>query len=212
MPSRGRGSKWGAGAAANGPGCGRNWLACGVTVCDDLPTMKWRTKPELTPRESANEARDTRDRKVPKLIAPPPAIFAIAIIAGAIVNRVYGFGSGGGGIWSFGGGAVIALGVAISFWSIQQYRLINTSPDPKHRAQALVIAGPYRFSRNPLYIAAALMHVGFGIAVNMPGIVFAVIPALFILRKGVILREEDYLEDLFGDEYLTYKARVRRWF
>ncbi len=212
MPSRGRGSKCCAGAAANGPEPARNWLACGVTVCDDLPAMKWRTKPELTPRESANEERDTRDRQVPKLVAPPPAIFAIAIIAGAIVNRVYGFGSGGGGPWSIGGGGVIVLGVALSFWSIQQYRLANTSPDPKHRAQALVTGGPYRFSRNPLYVAAALMHVGFGIAVNMPGIVFAVIPALFILRKGVILREENYLEDLFGEEYLTYQARVRRWF
>ena len=174
--------------------------------------MKWRAKPEFTPRERAAEERDTRDRQVPKVVAPPPAIFAVAIIVGAIVNRLYGFGSGGGGPWSFGGGAVIVLGVAISFWAIQQYRRANTSPDPKHRVQALVTGGPYRYSRNPLYIAAALMHVGFGIAVNMPGIVFAVIPALFILRKGVILREEDYLEELFGEEYLRYKARVRRWF
>ena len=56
------------------------------------------------------------------------------------------------------------------------------------------------------------MQVGFGIAVNMPGIVFAVIPALYILRKGVVLREETYLEDLFGEEYVAYKTQVRRWF
>ena len=106
----------------------------------------------------------------------------------------------------------IVLGVALSFWTIQQYRRAKTSPDPKHQAKALVTEGPYRYSRNPLYIATALMHVGFGIAVNMPGIVFAVIPALYILRRGVVLREEVYLEDLFGEEYLSYKAAVRRWF
>lgn len=201
-----------AGAPANGPKGFRKWLAWRAAVCDDLPAMKWWTKPVLAPRDRAREERDARDRQVPKLVAPPPAIFAVAIIVGAIVNKVYGFGSGGGGPWSFGGAAVIVLGVALSFWSIQQYRRAKTSPDPKHRAEALVTEGPYRYSRNPLYIATALMHVGFGIAVNMPGIVFAVIPALYILRKGVVLREEVYLEDLFGDEYLGYKAAVRRWF
>lgn len=166
----------------------------------------------MTPRDGVDDERNARDRQVPKLVAPPPAIFAVAIIVGAIVNRVYGFGSGGGGAWSFGGGAVIVLGIALSFWSIQQYRRANTSPDPKHRTEALVTGGPYRYSRNPIYIATALMQVGFGIAVNMPGIVFAVIPALYILRKGVVLREEAYLEDLFGEEYLAYVSQVRRWF
>ncbi len=174
--------------------------------------MKWWTKTVLTPRDRAGGERDARESQVPKLVAPPPAIFAVAIIVGAIVNRAYGFGGGGGGVWSFGGGAVIVLGVALSFWSIQQYRRANTSPDPKHRAEALVTGGPYRYSRNPIYIATALMQVGFGIAVNMPGVVFAVIPALYILRKGVILREEAYLEELFGEEYKDYKSQVRRWF
>lgn len=187
-------------------------LAWRATVCDYPRAMKWWTKAVAAPRDAADEARDARDRQVPKLVAPPPAIFAVAIIVGAIVNRAYGFGSGGGGVWSFGGGAVIVLGVALSFWSIQQYRRANTSPDPKHRAEALVTGGPYRYSRNPIYIATALMHVGFGIAVNMPGIVFALIPALYILRKGVVLREETYLEDLFGEEYEAYKTQVRRWF
>lgn len=189
----------------------RKWLACGATVCDHLPAMRWRTKPELTPRETAEEQRDTRERQVPNLIAPPPAIFAVAIIVGAIVNKAYGFGSGGGGLPSFVGLALIVQGLALSFWAIQQYRRAKTSPDPKHRAEALVTGGPYRYSRNPLYIATALMQVGFGIAVNMPGIVMAVIPALLVLRKGVILREETYLEGLFGEAYLQYKARVRRW-
>ncbi len=198
--------------ARNRHGRARKWLARRATVCDYSPAMKWWTKAVAAPRDAADEARDARDRQVPKLVAPPPAIFAVAIIVGAIVNRVYGFGSGGGGVWSFGGGAVVVLGIALSFWSIQQYRLANTSPDPKHRAVALVTGGPYRYSRNPLYIAAALMQVGFGIAVNMPGIVFAVFPALYILRKGVVLREETYLEDLFGEEYVAYTAQVRRWF
>ncbi|MCH8182841.1 MAG: isoprenylcysteine carboxylmethyltransferase family protein [Proteobacteria bacterium] len=174
--------------------------------------MKWRTKSGLAPRGGTVNEDGARDRRVPKRVATPPAIFVVAIVVGAIVNKAYGFGSGGGGPWSFGGAAVIVLGVALSFWSIQEFRHAKTSPNPKHRAQALVTEGPYRYSRNPLYMAAAIMHLGFGIAVNMPGIVFALIPALYILRKSVILREESDLEETFGEAYLSYKTRVRRWF
>ena len=60
--------------------------------------MKWSIKPELTPREKAEEERGKQARQVPKIVAPPPAIFAVAIIGGALVNRSYG--------WAFGGGFV----------------------------------------------------------------------------------------------------------
>lgn len=173
--------------------------------------MKWSIKPELTPREKAEVERGKQARQVPKILAPPPAIFAVAIIGGALVNRSYGWAFGGGGPRQVAGLAVIAIGLSASFWAMQQYRLAKTSPDPKHRADALVTTGPYRHSRNPLYLAAAIMGAGLGVAMNMPGIVLALGLALLVLRNGVILREETYLEDLFGEAYLSYKARVRRW-
>ena len=173
--------------------------------------MKWRIRPPLSPREKAQEERDKRDRRVPKLVVPPPAIYAAAIVAGVVINRIAGWDFGGGGLRVLLGLALVALGLALSFWSIQQYRHAETSPEPKHQATALVTGGPYAYSRNPIYLASALMQAGFGVAVDMPWIVIAVLPALIVMRNAVIEREEAYLENLFGEEYVSYKGRVRRW-
>ena len=173
--------------------------------------MKWKIRPELSPREKEQEERNKMARRLPKLAAPPPAIYAVAIMAGAVIDSITGWDFGGGGGRIIAGLAVIGLGLALSFWSIQQYRLAETSPDPKHQAVALVTDGPYARSRNPIYLASALMQLGFGVAINAPWIVIALLPALLFLRGGVIVREEAYLESLFGEEYASYKREVRRW-
>jgi protein-S-isoprenylcysteine O-methyltransferase Ste14 len=76
---------------------------------------------------------------------------------------------------------------------------------------AIVVGGPFRFSRNPIYSSMILLHVGAGIwTTSLWFFVLAAISAA-LLTWGVILREERYLERKFGDGYLSYKSRVRRW-
>ena len=90
-------------------------------------------------------------------------------------------------------------------------RQAGTNVDPYRPATAIVTGGPYRFTRNPIYVGFTLMYVGIFALAN------ALLPILLLpavqqlMRRGVIEREERYLERKFGDEYLQYKERVRRW-
>ncbi len=74
----------------------------------------------------------------------------------------------------------------------------------------LVTDGIFRFSRNPMYVALTLLYSGIGAWVNSLWIVLCLAPVLVVMHQGVIRREERYLEDKFGDEYLGYKFEVGR--
>jgi protein-S-isoprenylcysteine O-methyltransferase Ste14 len=75
----------------------------------------------------------------------------------------------------------------------------------------IVEAGPYKYSRNPIYVGMALMLVGIGLAVGSAWTILMVVPFLAIIRTGVIAREERYLAAKFGADYDGYRSRVRRW-
>jgi protein-S-isoprenylcysteine O-methyltransferase Ste14 len=109
-------------------------------------------------------------------------------------------------------GIVLALaGLTLGGWFVISFRRAGTAIDPYHPSTALVTSGPFRFSRNPGYLSMATMFVGIALALN------AIWPFLFlpvvlvIVQRGVIEREERYLESTFGDAYRKYKAHTRRW-
>lgn len=69
----------------------------------------------------------------------------------------------------------------------------------------------FQYSRNPTYLSLTLLHVGLALVLGMPWVLLMVVPAAALTQWGVVLREEQYLESKFGEEYLRYKTRVRRW-
>jgi protein-S-isoprenylcysteine O-methyltransferase Ste14 len=77
---------------------------------------------------------------------------------------------------------------------------------------AIATDGPYRFTRNPIYLGMFLGLTGLAIGFNSLWILVAMVPFYFVIRHGVVAREEAYLERKFGEVYLGYKSRVRRWF
>ena len=87
----------------------------------------------------------------------------------------------------------------------------GTSPDPGQPTKKIVAEGPFRFTRNPIYVSFTLTYLGITMSVNALWSVLFLPVGLLIVRHGVIAREERYLERKFGPEYLQYKARVRRW-
>jgi len=87
----------------------------------------------------------------------------------------------------------------------------HTSVDPVKPTTALVTEGPYRYSRNPIYVALTLLYLGVAFLVNALWILLLVVPVLLVMRYGVIAREEAYLTRKFGDAYRQYTAQVRRW-
>ncbi len=90
-------------------------------------------------------------------------------------------------------------------------RRAGTSPFPDQPSNALVTDGPFRFTRNPIYLAFTLITVGLAALRNTRWILVLLGPALAVLHKGVIEREERYLEQRFGEDYRRYRRRVRRW-
>jgi protein-S-isoprenylcysteine O-methyltransferase Ste14 len=75
----------------------------------------------------------------------------------------------------------------------------------------LVTAGPYRWTRNPIYIAGLTVYLGVACVINGPAPFLLLLPLGALLRSGIVLREERYLTAKFGEPYRLYKARVRRW-
>jgi protein-S-isoprenylcysteine O-methyltransferase Ste14 len=87
----------------------------------------------------------------------------------------------------------------------------GTNIDPAKPALTIVRSGPFRLTRNPMYLALCLLQIALGFFLNDWITLLFVIPLFFNLHFGVILREERYLEAKFGEEYLALKRSVRRW-
>lgn len=109
------------------------------------------------------------------------------------------------------GYVVLAIALGLMAWSVIGMFRAGTTPNPTRPTTALLIHGPYRFTRNPMYLAWELVCVGVGLAANAPWVIVMALPAAFVTLRLVIDKEERYLETKFGAEYLDYKARVRRW-
>jgi protein-S-isoprenylcysteine O-methyltransferase Ste14 len=100
----------------------------------------------------------------------------------------------------------------LSVWAIVTFRRAGTTPDPTRPTTALALGGPYRWTRNPMYLGFALMQAGAALIANALWPLVWLLPVLLVIRLHVIGREEQYLERKFGEDYLAYKRRVRRWF
>ena len=105
----------------------------------------------------------------------------------------------------------IGISVALVASALRTMRRAGTDANAYKPTTAIVVDGPYRFSRNPMYLSFTALYIGIAFAVDAlwP---FVLLPmALVGISLGVIKREERYLEQKFGQEYLQYKGRVRRW-
>jgi len=87
----------------------------------------------------------------------------------------------------------------------------GTNLDPALPSTAVVTSGPFRFSRNPLYLALTLLYIGLTLAFNTWWGIVMLVPLLIIMHRGVVQREERYLEQKFGESYRQYRSKVRRY-
>ena len=150
----------------------------------------------------------------PGVIILPPILYGIGLFAGWLVGAVFpahlGF-PGGPGLWRAVGLAMIAVAVALAGWAILAFRRAGTHVEPTKPALAIVTDGPFRYSRNPMYVSLTLLYVGVGLVTDNPWILLGLIAILPVMSIGVVRREERYLARKFGQEYEAYRARVRRW-
>ena len=107
---------------------------------------------------------------------------------------------------------LVLAAVALFIASVRTFRRAGTPVPGNQPTTTIVRAGPYRFSRNPIYLAFTLLQVGLAAWINSLALLLAVLPAHALMALLVIPREERYLEARFPSEYPPYKREVRRWF
>jgi protein-S-isoprenylcysteine O-methyltransferase Ste14 len=144
------------------------------------------------------------------VVAPPPLIFLAGLALGFAFEAAFGSKIAGVVSWPLGA-LLLALGVVLLSWFLGAFRRAGTPPEPWEPTTVIVTSGPFRFTRNPAYLGMTLVYAGIAV---LAGSLWALAPLLLVLPivdRGVIAREERYLAAKFGQEYLDYKARVRRW-
>ena len=114
--------------------------------------------------------------------------------------------------WTVGLAAVpICLSGLLVAPVIIEFRRAETPFDVRKPATSLVTVGPYRYSRNPGYLALTLLYVGIAIILGSVWVLILIVPILVVMNYEVVNKEERHLEVQFGEEYLRYKSKVRRW-
>jgi protein-S-isoprenylcysteine O-methyltransferase Ste14 len=142
---------------------------------------------------------------------PPPALYALAVLAGYVANLRWSLPIGGGAFATMVAWSLIVVWLALTISSIGTFRRSRTSIVPIRPATTLVISGPYRFTRNPMYLGLAALTIALGLFMNSWWPIAFVVPVLLIVRLFVIAPEERYLTRRFGADYVAYMRRVRRW-
>jgi protein-S-isoprenylcysteine O-methyltransferase Ste14 len=106
---------------------------------------------------------------------------------------------------------LFAIAPSLAIWAMVTFRLNKTVIDPRGRVTTIVNAGPYRFTRNPMYLALMLIYTAGALAIANVYVAVLIVPLFFALNNGVIAPEERYLQSAFGEQYADYRGRVRRW-
>lgn len=151
-----------------------------------------------------------KKRETPGVIAPPLLIYGLAFGAAWLLQMQQPLQIAAFNL-EIGAYITLGLGAWLVLWAFMAMRLARTSASPYKPAETLVTGGPFRFSRNPVYLAMTLLYLGSALLLNTlwPLVLLPVV--LITMLLGVIFREERYLLLRFGAKYLKYKVSVRRW-
>ena len=154
------------------------------------------------------------DPDVVEHAAPPPLVFAGALGLGIVIDRIHHVPALPAVFTPLRralGVVSVAAGMGIALWSLLSMRRVGVNPSPHAAPPTLALEGPYRFSRNPIYLGMVLTYLGGGLLRNAGWVPLLLPGVLAFLRRGVIEREEAYLARRFGDDYRRYADQVRRW-
>jgi len=153
-----------------------------------------------------------RENETPGVPVPPPAIFGGAFIAGLALDLILPLRLASRFERLVVGGALAALGVTIGGAAARDMRASGTALDPRKPTTALVTSGPFRRTRNPLYLSMALCYAGAALLLNRIAALFLLPFVVRAVERSAIEREERFLERKFGNAYREYRKRVPRWF
>ena len=154
---------------------------------------------------------DSASRVANPGLVRPPRIFLAAIVLGVVVHLVWPVHLVTRVIGIPAGALLVIAAVGLFVRATRAFKASGTPVPGNKPATAIVTAGPYRFSRNPIYLSFVLFQLGIALLVNSLWIAITLIPAFGVMALVVIPREERYLIQRFAIEYAAYRASVRRW-
>lgn len=154
-------------------------------------------------------------RRSPRIIALPPLVFAASTLTGILIDaaaRAPFVPGGHNPSFRIPVGALFVLaGLYLARRAKIHFNRAGTSAFPWRPTKALVNAGPYRWTRNPMYLGMAVASFGIALAAGSFYALLLLIPALVLVDRHAIRREEAFLTERFGDDYLAYRRTTRRW-
>ena len=142
---------------------------------------------------------------------PPPLVYAGALAVGLLLHRVVPRPFLPPMVARVAGGILFGMSLLFGPPAFLTMRRAKTALNPAGPTTAIVDSGPFRYSRNPIYVSFTLMYAGIATFANALWAILLLPVALRMIYRQVVQREEPYLERTFGDEYRRYKQRVRRW-
>lgn len=149
--------------------------------------------------------------EAPRPIAPPPVLALACALGGIGIDRLLALSPLPREYALPLGICALAAALAVFLTALREFRRFATTVHPYRRATSLLTTGPFRWSRNPLYVGLCFLQLGVGSVLSSPGIVTTVPVLVLVLTYGVIAREEEHLRLAFGEEYQRYRRSVRRW-
>lgn len=155
---------------------------------------------------------NTIPQNTPEIIAPPPVLYLASLALAFGVNVVAPAPIALPPLVLYStGGLLLLLGGSFARWSFVVMKNRGTSANPRTQSEALTTDGPFKLSRNPIYVAMTILYSGMALLGNSLWPFLFLLPLLATMHWGVVLREERYLTQRFGEDYLAYKTRTRRW-
>jgi len=147
-----------------------------------------------------------------QVLVRPPLAWALAVITGFVFGWLEPLEFVPED-WPAGllGAVVFVLALALAVWALDTMTRAGTNVPTNRPTTTIVEGGPYRFTRNPIYMGMFGGLIGLGIAFDNLWLPLMLVPFALVIRYGVVAREEAYLERKFGDAYRRYRQRVRRW-
>lgn len=146
-------------------------------------------------------------------VIPPPLYFLACLLAGSVVQylRPVPLGPYSFQLGAWVGIVTLAIAGMLGGWALLEMTRHHTPVEPWRTPIRLVTSGPFRLSRNPLYLTLTTVIVALSIMANSAWLLATGVVLLLLLDRFVVQREEAVLEHVFGSEYVSYKSRVRRW-
>ena len=145
------------------------------------------------------------------VVAPPPLIYLGALALGLLLDRKLSIPFLPRSMARAFGWPLLVGGISLMGWFFFTMRRADTPIDPREPVSNLATEGPFRYTRNPAYLSMAMIYAGISSLANALSCILLLPAVLLVIQRGVIEREERYLERKFGEEYLRYKDQVRRW-